>query len=221
MHGATDVLLLLLLLLLDDSECSISKSQTAITTCLTTRVQLEDHFIRTSNCACFFLSPPVVTACDTISCPIAQSSPVSISVLSEHRGSRQCGHLHYRMPIGKKLAKILTQSRLCVDVKAQRGRLEAGHPSSFSPQGLSSPMLIVIFLSRHCSLLCSPSFLIILSAIYQTMKSQRNKKNLNLSFLCIMAYVEFFEKKRKCFVCSLSFRAVKKELVVCRIYPNY
>lgn len=48
--------------------------------------------------------------------------------------------------------------------------------SSGSPQGLSSPMLVVIFLSCHCSLLCSPSFLIILSAIYQTMKSERKKK---------------------------------------------
>jgi len=35
-----------------------------------------------------------------------------------------------------------------------------------------------------------------------------------------MAYVKFFEEK--CFVCSLSFRAVKKkELVVCRNYPNF
>lgn len=72
--------------------------------------------------------------------------------------------------------------------------------SSGSPQGLSSPMLVVIFLSCHCSLLCSPSFLIILSAIYQTMKSERKKK-LNLSLFCIMAYVKFFEEK--CFVCSL------------------
>ncbi len=74
--------------------------------------------------------------------------------------------------------------------------------SSGSPQGLSSPMLVVIFLSCHCSLLCSPSFLIILSAIYQTMKSERKKK-LNLSFLCIMAYVKFFEEKCFC-VFSLS-----------------
>lgn len=48
--------------------------------------------------------------------------------------------------------------------------------SSGSPQGLSSPLLVVIFLSCHWSLLCSPSFLIILSAIYQTMKSERKKK---------------------------------------------
>lgn len=89
--------------------------------------------------------------------------------------------------------------------------------SSGSPQGLSSPMLVVIFLSRHCSLLCSPSFLIILSAIYQTMKSERKKK-LNLSFLCIMAYVKFFEEK--CFVCSLFPCRKKKKLVVCRNYPN-
>lgn len=32
---------------------------------------------------------------------------------------------------------------------------------------------------------------------------------MNLSFLCIMAYVKFFEKKNV--VCSLSFRAVKKK----------
>lgn len=88
---------------------------------------------------------------------------------------------------------------------------------SGSPQGLSSPMLVVIFLSCHCSLLCSPSFLIILSAIYQTMKSERKKK-MNLSFLCIMAYVKFFEEK--CFVCSL-FTCRKKELVVCRNDPVF
>lgn len=92
--------------------------------------------------------------------------------------------------------------------------VDAEFLSSGSPQGLSSPMLVVIFLSRHCSLLCSPSFLIILSAIYQTMKSERKKKDL--SFLCIMAYVEFFEEK--CSVCSL-FTCRKKELVVCRDDP--
>lgn len=78
-------------------------------------------------------------------------------------------------------------------------------------------MLVVIFLSCHCSLLCSPSFLIILSAIYQTKKSERKKK-LNLSFLCIMAYVKVFWGKM---FCVFSFRAVKKELVVCRNYSIF
>lgn len=116
----------------------------------------------------------------------------------------------YRAAMGR-LAKISasctqprTVSSLLSTSKHNEGVLEAGHPSSVSPQGLSSPMLIVIFLSRHCSLLCSPSFLIILSAIYQTMKSQRSKKKkLNLSFLCIMAYVEFFEEKENV-LCVLS-----------------
>ena len=91
--------------------------------------------------------------------------------------------------------------------------------SSGSPQGLSSPMLVVIFLSRHCSLLCSPSFLIILSAIYQTMKSERTKKKLNLSFLCIMAYVKFFEEK--CFVCSLFPCRKKRSLLSVEIIQIY
>lgn len=89
-----------------------------------------------------------------------------------------------------------------VSMSKHKRVVEPGFLRSGSPQGLSSPMLVVIFLSCHCSLLCSPSFLIILSAIYQTMKSERNKKKKNLSFLCIMAYVKFFEEK-KCFVCSL------------------
>lgn len=88
---------------------------------------------------------------------------------------------------------------------------------SGSPQGLSSPMLVVIFLSRHCSLLCSPSFLIILSAIYQIMKSERTKKNeSNLLFICIMAYVKFFEKKNNV-LCVFSFRGVRRKKKACRL----
>lgn len=91
--------------------------------------------------------------------------------------------------------------------------------SSGSPQGLSSPMLVVIFLSRHCSLLCSPSFLIILSAIYQTMKSERKKKkNWTCRFFALWLMSSFLRKK--CFVCSL-FPCRKKELVVCRDYPIF
>lgn len=81
---------------------------------------------------------------------------------------------------------------------------------SASPPGAVAAVLVVIFLSRHCSLLCSPSFLIILSAIYQTKKSKKKRKK-NLLFLCILAYVCFF--KRKC-LCVLSFCAVKE--LVCR-----
>lgn len=50
------------------------------------------------------------------------------------------------------------------------------------------------------------------------MKSERKKKKSNLSFLCILAYVKFFEEEM--FVCSL-FPCRKKELVVCRIYPDF
>lgn len=82
---------------------------------------------------------------------------------------------------------------------------------SASPPGAVAAVLVVIFLSRHCSLLCSPSFLIILSAIYQTKKSKKKKRKKNLLFLCILAYVCFF--KRKC-LCVLSFCAVKE--LVCR-----
>lgn len=86
-------------------------------------------------------------------------------------------------------------SRLCLSVEAQRGFVETEFLSSGSPQGLSSPMLVVIFLSRHCSLLCSPSFLIILSAIYQTVKSERTKKRTCRFFaFCLW---------KNCFVCSL------------------
>lgn len=63
-----------------------------------------------------------------------------------------------------------------VSMSKHNRAVETEFLSSGSPQGLSSPMLVVIFLSCHCSLLCSPSFLIILSAIYQTMKSERKKK---------------------------------------------
>lgn len=60
--------------------------------------------------------------------------------------------------------------------KHKQGVWRRAEASSVSPRGLSSLMLIVIFLSRHCSLLCSPSFLIILSAIYQTMNLKGTKK---------------------------------------------
>lgn len=93
-------------------------------------------------------------------------------------------------------------SCLLFQCRSTRGSKVGELLSSGSPRGPSWPLLVVIFLSRHCSLLCSPSFLIILSAIYQTMKSERKKK-LNLSFLCIMAYVKFFGGKMF-FVCVLS-----------------
>lgn len=89
--------------------------------------------------------------------------------------------------------------------------------SSGSPQGLSSPMLVVIFLSCHCSLLCSPSFLIILSAIYQTMKSERKKK-WTCRFFALWLMSSFL---RKNVLCVLSFCGVKKELVVCRDSPIF
>lgn len=91
--------------------------------------------------------------------------------------------------------------------------VEAEFLWSGSPQGLSSPMLVVIFLSCHCSLLCSSSFLIILSAIYRTMKSERKKKNQTCRFFALWPMSSFWRKK--CFVCSL-FPWRKKELVVCR-----
>lgn len=215
MHEATDVILLLLPLLYN-SECSISTSQTAITTCLTTRVQSaqEDHFIRTSNCAWFFsqssrrnrmrhrfLSHRTILPRFDF-CPFWAQRLPSVRPSSLSHADR------------KKLAKILAQSRLCVDVKAQRGRLEAGHPSSFSPQGLSSPMLIVIFLSRHCSLLCSPSFLIILSAIYQTMKSQRNKKKFKLVVSLHYGLCRVFWEKKKMF-CVFSLFPCRKKRACC------
>lgn len=100
--------------------------------------------------------------------------------------------------------------------KHKEGRGNVEFLSSGSPQGLSSPMLVVIFLSCHCSLLCSPSFLIILSAIYQTtMKSERTKKEKkNIFWTCrffaFMAYVKFFGGKMFC-VFSLSVPYIKKK----------
>lgn len=70
-------------------------------------------------------------------------------------------------------------------------------------------MLVVIFLSCHCSLLCSPSFLIILSAIYQTMKSERKKK-WTCRFFALWLMSSFL---RKNVLCVLSFCAVKKSLL--------
>lgn len=74
---------------------------------------------------------------------------------------------------------------------------------SGSARGLSSPMLVVISLSCHCSLLCSPSFLIILSAIYQTMKSERNKKKIELVVSLHYGLCQVFWGKMFC-VFSLS-----------------
>lgn len=124
-------------------------------------------------------------------------------------------HVDVVCQISLTLHCLSVKHRVFVSMLKHKRVVETQFLSSGSPQGLSSPMLVVIFLSCHCSLLCSPSFLIILSAIYQTMKSERKKK-LNLSFLCIMAYVMFLEEK--CFVCSL-FTCRKKELVVCRNDP--
>ena len=95
--------------------------------------------------------------------------------------------------------------------------VEAEFLWSGSPQGLSSPMLVVIFLSRHCSLLCSPSFLIILSAIYRTMKSERKKrkkekKNRTCRFFALWLMSSFLKKKCLCVL----FPWRKKELVVRR-----
>lgn len=66
------------------------------------------------------------------------------------------------------------------------------------------------------SLLCSPSFLIILSAIYQIMKPERTKKKsivVSLHYgLCQVLW------GKKCFVCSLFLWRKKKKLVVCEDY---
>lgn len=107
------------------------------------------------------------------------------------------------------------------DVKAQRGSRKRRSCRAGSPRGLSWPMLVVIFLSRHCSLLCSPSFLIILSAIYQTMKSERKKK-IELVVSLHYGLCPVFGGKKKNVLCVLSLSVpYKKKLVVCRNDPNY
>lgn len=120
-------------------------------------------------------------------------------------------------PKSRRVARSLAQSRLCCRRRSTtRAFWRRGHPSSVSPQGLSSPMLIVIFLSRHCSLLCSPSFLIILSAIYQTMKSQRSKKKKNWTcrFFALWLMSSFLRKKKMFCVFSLfPCRKKKKSLL--------
>lgn len=117
-------------------------------------------------------------------------------------GSSRLRHLEVSQQTQGGVAHSLAQSRLCLSVEAQRGFVETEFLSSGSPQGLSSPMLVVIFLSRHCSLLCSPSFLIILSAIYQTVKSERTKKK--------ELVVSLHSVYGKTVLCVLSFRAVKR-----------
>lgn len=91
--------------------------------------------------------------------------------------------------------------------KHKRGPWKREFLSSGSPQGLSSLMLVVIFLSRHCSLLCSP-FLFILSAIYQTMKSERKKK-WTCRFFALWLMSSFLRKKNV----LLFFCAGKKRLL--------
>lgn len=83
------------------------------------------------------------------------------------------------------VAHSLAQSRLCLSVEAQRGFVETEFLSSGSPQGLSSPMLVVIFLSSLFTSLFS-FFLNYLKCYLSNNEIWKDKKKKNLSFLCIL-----------------------------------
>ena len=186
--------------------------QTAITTCVRAGLTVQSGFL-TSAFISRYNRCKVVFTWSRITIPVIRTR-VSVEAVLAARAIRDIFSCVVKLPKPDRVAHGLVSSLFqCPSTKRV---VETEFLWSGSPQGLSSLMLVVIFLSRHCSLLCSPSFLIILSAIYQTMKSERKKK-MNLSFLCIMAYVKFFEEK--CFVFSL-FPCRRKELVVCRNDPN-
>lgn len=81
-------------------------------------------------------------------------------------------------------------SRLCLTVEAQRGFVETEFLSSGSPQGLSSPMLVVIFLSSLFTSLFS-FFLNYLKCYLSNNEIWKDKKK-NLSFLCILFMEKLF-----------------------------
>lgn len=102
-------------------------------------------------------------------------------------------------------------SCLCFNVKAQEGRRSR---SRVSVKRLTSGAVIadarcnLSILSLFTSLFF---FLNYLKCYLSNNEIWKEKKKSNLSFLCIMAYVEFFEEKNV--LCVLSFRGVKKSLL--------
>lgn len=116
---------------------------------------------------------------------------------------------HYRVAIGR-LAKILpscTQPRTVSSLCRRRSTTRAfgGGPPV---ERFTSGALIA---DAHCNLSISSLFTSLFSFFLNYLKcylsnneiSKEQKKKLNLSFLCIMAYVEFFEEKENV-LCVLS-----------------
>lgn len=92
-----------------------------------------------------------------------------------------------------------------VDVEAQRGRFGGGPPVERFTSG-------ALIADAHCNLSISSLFTSLFSFFLDYLKcylsnneisKEQKKKKLNLSFLCIMAYVEFFEEKENV-LCVLS-----------------
>lgn len=120
-------------------------------------------------------------------------------------------YLKAHRDVAKSSSRLSGESRLSVGVEAQTWAEEAE-----SVERLTSGAVVA---RARCNLSISSLFTSLFSFFLNYLKcylsnkeipkkkQKKEKKNLNLSFLCIMAYVRFFNKK--C-LCVLSFCAVKR-----------